>query len=150
MTVVIFLLSLILILACVFLVLLVLVQLPKKEAGAGMAFGSSMGEMILGAGSGNVLTKITKYTAGIFLVVSLLLSWLVSHRAHQSETGVSRALEQAATAPATAPAAPTAPATPGGFQPLVSLTNDAAPAAVTNTVNVVGTNAAPATNKPAN
>lgn len=147
MSVVIFLLSLVLILTCLFLVLLVLVQLPKKEAGAGMAFGSSMGEMILGAGSGNVLTKITKYTAGIFLGAALLLSWLVSHRAHLNETGVSRALEQAATAPATPPA----PAAPAGFQPLVSLTNDNAPATVTNTVTVTATNApAAAANRPGN
>lgn len=147
MSVVIFLLSTVLVLTCLFLVLLVIVQLPKKEAGASMAFGGGMGEMILGAGSGNVLTKITKYTAGIFLVCSLLLSWLVSHRAHQSETGVSRALERAAAAPATPPSAP---ATPGGFQPLVSLTNDNAPVAVTNTINVTATNAPAAAIPPGN
>lgn len=139
MSIVIFLLSLILVLTSLFLVLLVIVQLPKKEAGAGMSFGGSMGEMILGAGSGNVLTKITKYSAGIFLGCALVLSWLISHRAHQSDSGVSRALERAAAAaPATPPAAPTSPE---GFQPLVAAPELAIPVTVTNTLTVTGTNA---------
>ena len=52
---------------CILLVLLVLLQLPKKEAGAGMAFGGAATDALFGAGSGNVLTKITKYVAGHFL-----------------------------------------------------------------------------------
>ena len=55
-------LTFIMVLVAAFLILLVLVQLPKKEAGVGMAFGAGMSEMLLGAGSGNVLTRITKYT----------------------------------------------------------------------------------------
>ena len=39
---------------CVLLILLVLVQLPKKEAGAGMAFGGAATDALFGAGSGNV------------------------------------------------------------------------------------------------
>ena len=140
MAVVIFLLSLILVLTSLFLVLLVIVQLPKKEAGAGMSFGGSMGEMILGAGSGNVLTKITKYIAGIFLGCALVLSWLISHRAHQADSRVNlnRALERAAT---TAPAAPPAPAPGDGFQPLMTAPEIAIPAVVTNPLIVTGTNA---------
>ena len=56
-------LTFILVLLCVFLILLVLVQLPKKDAGAGMAFGGGAADALFGAGSGNALTKITKYTA---------------------------------------------------------------------------------------
>ncbi len=59
-------LMLILVLDCVVLVGLVLIQLPKKEAGAGLAFGGAASDALFGAGSGNVLTKITKYAAGIF------------------------------------------------------------------------------------
>ena len=45
---------------CVILVFLVLMQLPKKEAGAGLAFGAGATDALFGAGSGNFLTKATK------------------------------------------------------------------------------------------
>lgn len=55
------LLTVILVLDCLFLILLVLIQLPKKEAGAGLAFGGAASDALFGAGSGNALTKVTKY-----------------------------------------------------------------------------------------
>jgi preprotein translocase subunit SecG len=61
---------------CLLLILLVLVQLPKKDAGAGMAFGGGTADALFGSGSGNTLTKITKYTAVAFLGLALLLSWM--------------------------------------------------------------------------
>jgi preprotein translocase subunit SecG len=72
-------LTFILVLICLFLILLVLVQLPKKDAGAGMAFGGGTADALFGSGSGNVLTKITKYTAIVFLGMALLISTLQSH-----------------------------------------------------------------------
>jgi preprotein translocase subunit SecG len=71
-------LTLLLVINCVVLILLVLVQLPKKDAGAGMAFGAGTADALFGSGSGNALTKITKYTAVIFLVMSLFLGFLQS------------------------------------------------------------------------
>ena len=65
------LLTLVLVLDCIVLVLLVLIQLPKKEAGAGLAFGGAASDALFGAGSGNVLTKVTKYSATIFFVTTL-------------------------------------------------------------------------------
>ncbi len=65
---------------CILLVLLVLLQLPKKEAGAGMAFGGAATDALFGAGSGNVLTKITKYVAGIFFGLSLLMAVIASNK----------------------------------------------------------------------
>src|SRR5258708_19901055 len=62
------------VLDCLVLVFLVLIQLPKKDAGAGLAFGGGATDALFGAGSGNVLTKITKYAAGIFLVMAVGLS----------------------------------------------------------------------------
>ena len=53
------LLTFILVLDCLLLTLLVLMQLPKKEAGAGLAFGGSATDALFGSGTGNVLTKIT-------------------------------------------------------------------------------------------
>lgn len=61
---------------CAFLILLVLVQLPKKDAGAGMAFGAGTADALFGAGSGNALTKITKWSAGVFIGLCLLLGRL--------------------------------------------------------------------------
>ena len=60
-------LTVLLVANCVLLILLVLVQLPKKDAGAGIAFGGGAADALFGAGSGNVLTKITKWATGIFL-----------------------------------------------------------------------------------
>jgi preprotein translocase subunit SecG len=69
-------LTAILLLNCLILVLLVLMQLPKKEAGAGLAFGGAATDALFGAGSGNFLTKATKYSAAIFFALSMVLSIL--------------------------------------------------------------------------
>lgn len=117
MAIVIGFLTFILSLVALFLILLVLVQLPKKEAGVGMAFGAGMSEMLLGAGSGNVLTRITKYSVGVFLVLSLILSVLISSQSRKSGLGVTRAIEEQAR---TAPTKEVAPApAPSGLQPLL-------------------------------
>ena len=76
MTFAIYLLTAIMVIDCLFLVLLVLVQLPKKEAGMGQAFGGAATDALLGAGSGNVLTKITRWSAGIFFALAILLTVL--------------------------------------------------------------------------
>src|SRR5258706_12816430 len=77
----IWLLTLAMVLDCIVLIFLVLIQLPKKEAGAGLAFGGGATDALFGAGSGNVLTKLTKYGAGAFFVLALTLSILGSHQA---------------------------------------------------------------------
>lgn len=61
---------------CILLVFLILAQLPKKDAGAGLAFGGGTAEAIFGAGAGTPLAQITKYCAGIFLGLALALSAL--------------------------------------------------------------------------
>lgn len=65
-----------LVIICLLLILLILVQLPKKDAGAGLAFGGGAADALFGAGSGNVLTKITKWTALVFFVMALFLGYL--------------------------------------------------------------------------
>jgi len=80
-------LTFIMVAASLFLILLVLVQLPKKDAGAGMAFGAGTADALFGAGSGNLLTKITGWTAGILLVLALLLGKLEG--TGNSESGAS-------------------------------------------------------------
>lgn len=78
MSFVIGLLTFVMVVVSLFLILLVLVQLPKKDAGAGMAFGGGTADALFGAGSGNMLTKITGWTAAILLGLALLLGKLQS------------------------------------------------------------------------
>ena len=66
------LLTVVLVLDCALLILLVLIQLPKKEAGAGVAFGGAATDALFGAGTGNVLTKVTKYATIIFFVLAMV------------------------------------------------------------------------------
>ena len=71
-----------LVINCALLILLILIQLPKKDAGAGMAFGGAAADALFGAGSGNVLTKVTKYATIIFFALALGLGYL-QDRAHK-------------------------------------------------------------------
>jgi preprotein translocase subunit SecG len=107
-------LSVVMVLDCIILCFLVLMQLPKKEAGAGLAFGGGATDALFGAGSGNFLTKTTKWTAGIFFALALVLSLLQSYRAHQPGSDfLQRVKEHAKAQPEMGPApANTTPATP--------------------------------------
>jgi|ERR1700677_236716 preprotein translocase subunit SecG len=116
-------LTILMVLDCILLVFLVLLQLPKKEAGAGMAFGGAATDALFGAGSGNVLTKITKYVAGIFFALAIVLAFLA---AHQTRTGAASLNDELMKTSAT-PVAPIAPpATVPGSAPasgFLQLTN---------------------------
>jgi preprotein translocase subunit SecG len=79
-------LTTVLVLDCMFLILLILVQLPKKEAGLGQAFGGGTTDALFGAGSGNALTIMTKYSAAIFFVLTLSLSILNGHTKTKTST----------------------------------------------------------------
>ncbi|MBT5706173.1 preprotein translocase subunit SecG [Verrucomicrobia bacterium] len=90
-----------LVMICAALILLILAQLPKKDAGAGLAFGAGTAEAIFGAGAGTPLAQITKYCAGIFLGLALTLSALNAYRSNQGERLIEEeAARQAANAPA--------------------------------------------------
>src|SRR5215831_8098647 len=89
------LLTLIMILDCVVLVFLVLIQLPKKDAGAGLAFGAGATDALFGAGSGTVLTKITKYAATTFFLLAVILSVMQSQYHRRSTSQFERDLEKA-------------------------------------------------------
>lgn len=90
------LLTVVLVLDSVILVLLVLVQLPKKEAGIGQAFGGGATDALFGAGSGNALTKMTKYTTGIFFALTLVIYVLYNHEARARSRGFASQIQQAA------------------------------------------------------
>src|SRR5256885_13500090 len=89
------LLTVVMVLDCLIVILLVLIQLPKKDAGAGLAFGGSATDALFGAGSGTVLTKITKYASGGFFVLALVLSILQSNYHRQRGTAFTRDIERA-------------------------------------------------------
>ena len=137
------LLTVVLVLDCLLLILLVLIQLPKKEAGAGIAFGGGATDALFGAGSGNALTKITKYAAGAFLGLSLVLSVM---RANHSGEGGRRLEEElkkkAAAAPVVAP--PLTPTNVTSTGSVVQLLTES-----TNTATTNLSTPAPAPNSPA-
>ena len=107
------LLTFVMIVDCVVLVFLVLIQLPKKEAGAGLAFGGSASDALFGAGSGNVLTNITKYVATFFFLMAIVLAVLQSSYSSRRTSAFQRQLEKAPSAIPTLPApGPATPSTP--------------------------------------
>ena len=99
------------ILNCVLLVLLVLIQLPKKEAGAGLAFGGGASDALFGAGSGTVLTKITRWAATAFFVLAVVLAMMQKHYYSSGTSQFERSLSQPGRpmVPAVPPSRPTAP-----------------------------------------
>ena len=133
------LMTVILVLDCVVLILRVLIQLPKKEAGAGLAFGGGASDALFGAGSGTVLTKVTKYAAAGFFVLALALAIIQKHRSTSSISEFQRQLNKPAEStlpsrPSTAPATVPDTKPPGTMAPaLPSATNlVSAPAMATN------------------
>ncbi len=145
------LLTVVLVLNCVVLILLILIQLPKKEAGAGLAFGGAASDALFGAGSGTVLTKVTKYATGSFFALALILSVLQGRISHSQETEFGRKLREqqskqppvaAESVPALAEEAPSAVASNNAT---TVATNSAAPPAVSPTTPATAiTNPAPA------
>jgi preprotein translocase subunit SecG len=117
-------LTVFLVLDCVFLVFLVLLQLPKKEAGAGLAFGGAATDALFGAGSGsNILTKITKYTAGGFFGLAILLA-ILGKPEKKTVNLLDQLTKPGVAAPATLPsasAAPSATATPSATTPTAAV-----------------------------
>jgi len=116
--------------------------LPKKEAGAGLAFGAGATDALFGSGSGNALTKLTKYTAGFFLVLSLVVGLMHSRLAHASSSDLRAKLaaQKPATSTATTPAAAAPAAVTNQFKPLT---------ATSTNLNIPIPAAAPQTNAPA-
>jgi len=119
------LLTCVLILNSLLLILLVLVQLPKKDAGAGLAFGGGTADALFGAGSGNALTKITKWGAVVFIVLALFLGYL-QDSLHSKDTDIEGFMskvgqKQSQSGPVSAPA-PVAPApVPAAKNPLAGI-----------------------------
>ena len=133
-------LTAVLVLDCVFLVLLVLVQLPKKEAGMGQAFGGAATDALFGAGSGNVLTKATKWGAALFFALAIALTIMGTYKS----TGNSGRLQKLMSE--TKPVAPVAPVTEPTAVPAANTANVLNLKVPTNIVPVVAPTNTNATN----
>jgi preprotein translocase subunit SecG len=114
-----FAISIVHILVCLFLILIVLLQ-TGKGADIGAAFGGGSSQTLFGsAGPGGFLTKITTGVAVVFMITSIGLAYMYSHR-----TGTSAVREAPArTTPKPVPpppvekGTPIAPAAPAPAQP---------------------------------
>jgi len=140
------LLTILLVINSLLLLLLVLIQLPKKEAGIGVAFGGSATDALFGAGTGTVLTKATRYGTTTFLLLCIALSILYARSVRSSRESIVKELETGGAAPAAAVAAPVPPVTATNI-PAAAPVQPAAPAAQTNAAAAPAT--PPATNAPA-
>ena len=146
------LLTVVMVFDCLLLILLVLIQLPKKEAGAALAFGGGATDALFGAGKGTVLTQITKYAATGFFLLAIIVSLLVSkfHTQGSSSFATGLANPTSPSAPATRPAAPSAAPSPSPSPQIVApasqTTNIILPPAMTNPA---ATTAAPSTSNAA-
>lgn len=128
------LLTAVLILVCLFLILLVLMQLPKKEAGAGLAFGGAATDALFGSGSGNFLTKATKYSVVAFFVLAVVISVMQNHQTNRPLSEFEQQLKNPQNQPAIPATAPAQqiPVTAAAV-PTTNITL-MAPAAVSNAV----------------
>src|SRR5215213_1616134 len=130
----IYLLTAVLVIDCIFLVLLVLVQLPKKEAGMGQAFGGAATDALFGAGSGNVLTKATKWGAAIFFILAIVLTVMGTYKTSSSSGRLQRIMSEKGATPAAnvpvanTPAANTPAPTPAAKTPTLDLKQPNTPA----------------------
>ncbi|HXB58858.1 MAG TPA: preprotein translocase subunit SecG [Candidatus Acidoferrales bacterium] len=132
-----------LIINCAVLMLLILVQLPKKDAGAGLAFGGGAADALFGAGSGNALTKITKWATAAFILLSIILGSIEVKMNTGSQSEFEQGVEQQqqmqptpkvqAPPPSAASPASSAPSTPA--MPLLTATNATTPMAIPASTN---------------
>ena len=83
-----------LIVNCGVLLLLILMQPPKKDAGVGLAFGGGAADALFGAGSGNALTKITKWATVTFVLLAIFLGSLESRSSRGNQSEFEQAVEQ--------------------------------------------------------
>jgi preprotein translocase subunit SecG len=113
-------------LVCICLIGLVLLQ--RSEGGALGIGGGGSGALMSGRGASDALAKLTSIAGGLFLVVSLALTWLSGAGQSSDRSVFDNILPQQApiTAPLTPAPAPTAPAEEPAATP--DPTQSAAPA----------------------
>ena len=83
---------------CILLIVIVLMQSSKDEGLAG-AFGAGGGQAIFGSRTGDVLTRATTALAIVFMVTSLVLARMSTHRGDAIVNGLARTQEAVPPAP---------------------------------------------------
>jgi preprotein translocase subunit SecG len=91
------------IIACAFLMLVVLIQ-PGKSGGLGALSGAGAQQVFGGRGAGNFLTKTTWATAGIFFATSMTLAYLSSSADESLQQKSKAAIEKKTPASSPTPA----------------------------------------------
>jgi protein translocase SecG subunit len=116
-------LTFLLVINCLLLIFLILMQLPKKDAGAGVAFGGAAADALFGAGTGNFLTQATRYATIALFVLALGLGYL-EDRLHNQNSGseFEQAVQQKQTQTQTPITAPP-PVAPANSQAAMSTNN---------------------------
>jgi preprotein translocase subunit SecG len=109
------------VLACIFLIVVVLLQ-TGKGADMGAVFGGGSQTLFGSSGAGNFLTKLTTGTAIAFMLTSLILTWgasrtPVSSLLNRLPAPAAEPAPPSAEAPAEQPAPPTEAAPEGGGAP---------------------------------
>ena len=125
------LLTVILVLDCLLLILLVLIQLPKKDAGGGAAFGGAATDALFGSGTGNVLTKATKWATITFFALLLVIGLLQGRVYSKDSKRFKQAVEEQSKGGGLAPPVATPVTTPAAV-PVSNILTTTLPAA-TNT-----------------
>jgi preprotein translocase subunit SecG len=131
------------VLVALLMVLVILMQRPKSE-GLGAAFGAGVTENLFGAQTTNVLVKFTGWLAGIFFVLTFVLSILYANRTSgdsalrrelMKQQGGGAALPSPATKPSPAGSVAVSPApdSGAGVLPAGSTTPAASPTASAQT-----------------
>jgi protein translocase SecG subunit len=124
-------LTFVLVINCLVLIFLILMQLPKKDAGAGMAFGGAAADALFGAGSGNFLTQATRYATIVLFVLALGLGYMEDRLYNKSgESQFLQAVQQKQTQKPITALPPGAPADSQAAMP----TNNLLPPPVTPVV----------------
>ena len=99
-----------------------------------MAFGGAATDALFGAGSGNALTTITRYSASVFFGVAILMAFITAHRAKPTND----LLEKTITSPGAAATAPATPGPAGSGAPIINFGSN-------SNTQTAASNAAPAT-----
>ena len=105
------------VIACAFLILVVLLQ-PGKSGGLGAFTGAAAQQVFGGRGAGNILTKITWVTAVVFFGTSISLAYLsttedtalAERSVQQSGSGPAKPKAEPRNKPASSGPRPSAPA----------------------------------------
>jgi preprotein translocase subunit SecG len=113
--------------ACFVLIVVVLLQ-TGKGADIGAVFGGSSQTIFGSSGAGNLLTRLTTWTAVIFMVTSLFLTWSSTHHLTTSIADSLPDEPPPLSAPLEGDAAPAAPAEDGTAAPAADASAPAADA----------------------